>query len=281
MWKRKLGICADIRTELETERVLELISEIGFEAFFTGWMQGRPVTSYAEKARSLGLEYQSIHAPFGKIRSFWDGSEENAQMMLKDLTDCLDDCARCGVPLMISHVYIGFGEHPPVTEKGVDYFSRVLRHAEKRGVRIAFENTEGEEFLSAVMTAFRGDPCAGFCWDSGHEMCYNGGRDLLAEYSDRLFGTHLNDNLGVRDLGGEITWHDDLHLLPYDGIGDWSDKARRLARCGFDGPLTFELNNYSKPDRCENEKYARMSEREFLTEAYIRACRFAAEVGKY
>ncbi|MBQ6020635.1 MAG: sugar phosphate isomerase/epimerase, partial [Clostridia bacterium] len=220
-------------------------------------------------------------APFGKIRSFWDGNEEEAEAMLAELTGCLDDCARCEVPLMISHVYIGFGEHPPVTEKGLDYFARALRHAEKRGVKIAFENTEGGEFLAAVLSAFREHPNAGFCWDSGHEMCYNGGRDLLAEYGDRLLGTHLNDNLGVRDFGGTITWLDDLHLLPYDGIGDWADKARRLARTGFDGTLTFELNNVSKPNRAENDKYARMSEREYLTEAYVRACRFAARIGKF
>lgn len=281
MWKRKLGVCADIRTDKTTPEILEIISQVGFEAFFTCWEQGSPVAEYAKKARELGLEYQSIHAPFGSVRAFWQNDREAAEIALRELTACLEDCARSEVPLMISHVYIGFEKHPPVTQRGLDYFDRLLRSAENCGVRIAFENTEGEEFLDAVLTAFRDNEYAGFCWDSGHEMCYNGSRDLLAKYGDRLLGTHLNDNLGVRDFSGQITWHDDLHLLPYDGIGDWTDNARRLRKCGFDGVLTFELNNHSKPGRIENEKYARMSEREFFTEAYIRACRFAAEVGKF
>lgn len=71
------------------------------------------------------------------------------------------------------------------------------------------------------MNHFRGNPAVGFCWDSGHELCYNHGRDMLAQYGDRLLGTRLNDNLGVRDDGGQITFLDDLHLLPFEGIADW------------------------------------------------------------
>lgn len=275
MWKHKLGVCADIKTEKTTQEILEIIAEIGFEAFFTGWSADRPISEYAKKARELGLEYQSIHAPFGSVRSFWSGEEEAAEKALRELTDCLEDCARNEVPLMISHVYIGFDEHPPVTQKGLDYFARLLREAERHGVRIAFENTEGEEFLDAVLTSFRDNKYAGFCWDSGHEMCYNGSKDLIAKYGDRLFGTHLNDNLGVRDFGGRITWHDDLHLLPFDGIGNWENIAARLRRWQFTDVLTFELNRSSKPDRHENDAYARLTLEEYVTAAYMRACRVA------
>ena len=73
-----------------------------------------------------------------------------------------------------------------------------------------------------------------------------------------------------------ITWIDDLHLLPFDGINDWQGVAARLVEC--DGPLTFELTTQSKPGRHENDKYARMTAAEYLTEAYSRACRVAALV---
>ncbi|MBR5426774.1 MAG: sugar phosphate isomerase/epimerase [Clostridia bacterium] len=278
MRNQKLGVCADVRTEKSTTEILEIISEVGFEAFFTGWSPDRDVAAYAKKARELGLEYQSLHAPYSRIASLWRQDRTAADAAAAELKACLADCARNEIGLMISHVYIGFDEHPPVSQEGLDRFGALLRAAEDYGVRIAFENTEGEEFLDAVLGAFRDDPYAGFCWDAGHEMCYNFSRDLLADHGDRLLGTHLNDNLGVRDFGGKITWHDDLHLLPYDGIGDWRYNAERLNACGYDGILTFELNNHSKPGRVENEKYARMSEREYLTEAYVRACRFAAEL---
>ena len=128
------------------------------------------------------------------------------------------------------------------------------------------------------MDAFRGEKNVGFCWDSGHEMCYNHSKDMLALYGDRLLGTHLNDNLGIRDFGGKITYIDDLHLLPFDGIADWDDIARRLDRCGFDGPLTFELSVMSKPGRRENDVYRKLSPEEYIAEVYKRACRVAAKM---
>lgn len=49
---------------------------------------------------------------------------------------------------------------------------------------------------------------------------------MLDKYGDRLIATHLNDNLGVSDFDGKVTWTDDLHLLPFDGIIDWRQRRR-------------------------------------------------------
>ena len=115
----------------------------------------------------------------------------------------------------------------------------------------------------------------GFCWDSGHEQCYNRGKDMLGLYGSKLIATHLNDNLGISDNEGRIFWTDDLHLLPFDGINDWKDIAIRLNRCGYNGILTFELLNQSKPNRHDNDKYKKMSVEEYISECYARACRVA------
>ena len=121
-----------------------------------------------------------------------------------------------------------------------------------------------------------GDSSAvGFCWDTGHELCYNDGKDMLALYGDRLLGTHLNDNLGISRADGKIFWTDDLHLLPFDGIIDWVDAANRLNKVGYDGILTFELTVHSKPGRHENDKYKDMGFIKYLAEVYARACRIA------
>lgn len=106
-------------------------------------------------------------------------------------------------------------------------------------------------------------------------MCYNHSKDLLGLYGDKLFGTHINDNLGIRDFNGKTTWHDDLHLLPFDGMADWQYNVDRLKKCGYKGILTFELNNDSKPNRHENDKYAKMPIEEYIAEAYARACKIA------
>ena len=105
-------------------------------------------------------------------------------------------------------------------------------------MKIAFENTEGEEYLTALMNAFKNDPSVGFCWDTGHEMCYNHSKDMLSLYGDKLICTHLNDNLGIRNYEGKITYLDDLHLLPFDGIADWDNLAARLKAHNYHDTLT-------------------------------------------
>jgi len=128
-----------------------------------------------------------------------------------------------------------------------------------------------------LLEHFKDNDSVGFCWDSGHEMCYNYSKDLLALYGDKLIATHLNDNLGISNFGGRIYWTDDLHLLPFDGIADWDGIAKRLDRCGFNGIMTFELNIRSKPDRHENDIYTKMTIEEYIAECYKRACRVAVK----
>ncbi len=277
MWKQKLCLSADLSCELSTEEQIKLFHKTGFEAFFTEWKPGEPVERYAALAKELGMVYHSIHAPFGKSDDMWHGDDKLAQIAIDELIECVGICAQIGVEIMVCHAFIGFDDDRKPTQIGLERYSKVVKEAERLGVKIAFENTEGEEYLAALMEHFKGFANVGFCWDSGHEMCYNGSRDLLALYGDRLIATHLNDNLGVKDYGGRIYWHDDLHLLPFDGIADWDNIAARLDREGFDGIMTFELNLNSKPDRHENDIYRRMTIEEYVAEAYKRACRVAAK----
>ncbi len=264
--------------KLGTEEEIRLIRKTGFEGFFCGWGN----LDYLKKCRRIaadtGMYFQSVHAPFGKCRDLWHGSREAAEAAVREQIECLEGCAAVEVPIMVAHVFIGFEDHSP-NDFGLANFERIIRRARELGVKIAFENTEGMEYLDAVMKLAEGyRDAAGFCWDTGHEMCYNYAEDMPGKYPGRLLATHINDNLGIRDYAGQITWHDDLHLLPFDGVGDWEGIARRLK--DFDGPLTFELTTHSKPDRHENDKYARLTPEEYLAEAYARACRVATLVQK-
>jgi sugar phosphate isomerase/epimerase len=101
---------------------------------------------------------------------------------------------------------------------------------------------------------------------------------MLAKYGDRLIATHINDNLGIKDYDGKITYLDDLHLLPFDGVKDWSDFGRRMKQSGYQGELTFELKISNQKNRHENDVYLNMPFEQYLTEAYKRACRVAVLV---
>lgn len=253
---------------------VRLFQDIGFHGFFTSWDSKNSMAPLRKAANETGMLFQSVHAPFDTVASLWFPSEAT-QSTLQNLLQCIRDSADCSVPLVVMHAYIGFEKDTCPTAAGLDHFGMLFREAEKLGVQIALENTEGARFLSALMQHFT-TSTVGFCWDTGHQMCYNPDQDMMALYADRLLGTHLNDNLGVKDLNGEITWLDDLHLLPFDGIGDWHAIARKIAQSPFQGPLTFELNTHSKPGRHENDPYARMDIQDYLVQAYMRACRVAA-----
>lgn len=278
MWKQKICIALGEQFGTEYEKQLELIKKIGFDGFFLEWSEKTDIAKIKKQADDLGLVFQSIHAPFGKSANMWTKGEK-AEIAVKELLECLHDCKKNDIPIMVCHAFIGFEDHSP-NENGVENYGIVVKEAKKCGVKIAFENTEGEEYLAYLMKAFENCENVGFCWDTGHEMCYNHSKDMMELYGKRIFCTHLNDNLEIKDFDGNITWIDDLHLLPFDGIADWESIVGRLNKYGFDEILTFELNINSKPDRHENDVYKNMGIEQYLTQAYIRACRVANMKGK-
>ncbi len=276
MWKQKFCLCASKRYPLSICDQFRLYKKVGFDGVFFVWEQGDPIKEWKAVADEIGLEIQSIHAPFVKIDALWREDEEKAKVALQEQIECIHACRDINVPIMVAHTFIGFRDHTP-TEIGLKRFEVLVEEAKNCGVKIAFENTEGEEYLAALMEHFRGNDTVGFCWDTGHEMCYNWSKDMLALYGDRLIATHINDNLGIRDFNGEITYIDDLHLLPFDGIADWDDIAARLDRHNFKRIMTFELNLLSKPNRFDNVIYENMPFELWVTEAYKRACKIAAK----
>lgn len=276
MWNKRLCLGLSGSFGVSPEEQIRLIKEAGFDAFFYEWNPDK-IDDVARAGKEQGLIFQSIHAPFQKAADFWGNDEEKGNVAVEELLDCLNDCVKYEVPIMVVHAFIGFEDHNP-TEIGLKRFEKVVKVAETNGIKIAFENTEGEEYLFALMEYFKGNDTVGFCWDSGHEMCYNHSKDLLAMFGDKLIATHLNDNLGISDFGGKTIWTDDLHLLPFDGIADWDYNAERLKKCEFNDILTFELTRLSKPNRHENDCYMDMPIEQYLAEAYKRACRVANRI---
>lgn len=276
MWKRKLCLCV-YGNETPIKDQIMLFKKAGFDGFFVSWEDNIDLCDIRNYADEIGMYFQSVHAPFLGASDMWRGGEK-AESALAELLKCLSDVASAGVETMVCHAWIGFDTGETPIQSGIENYSKLVERAAELGVKIAFENTEGEEFLHALMQAFVKYENVGFCLDTGHEQCYNRGEDLLALYGNRLIATHINDNLGIKDYNGRITFLDDLHLLPFDGIVDWSVFAQRLNLCGYDRELTFELNLVSKPDRHENDAYGEMPFERYLAEAYKRACRVAAMV---
>lgn len=270
--KDKLCLGLNSQFGLDDISQVKLFKKCGFDGFFANYESGMDLMPLRELADELGMIFQSIHAPFYKMHAMWNALPETDACM-KELSDCLYEAKRVNVGLVIVHAFIGFNDHSP-TEFGVKKFDELISLANDLGITLAFENTEGEEYLAKIFEKFRHRKNVGFCWDTGHELCYNRGQDMMALYGDKLVCTHLNDNLGVTDSGGKITWLDDLHLIPFDGVTDWESVAKRLNESGFADELTFELNTESKPDRHENDEYSLMGIENYVALSYARAKKF-------
>ena len=210
----------------------------------------------------------------------WSNDEKVFYSIKADLLQSIKDCVQFNIPVLVVHAWIGFDYSFDAKELWFENFDEVVEFATQNNIRIAFENTEGEEYLFALMEHFKNNDTVGFCWDSGHEMCYNHSQDLLSKYGDRLIMTHINDNLGISRFDGKTFWTDDLHLLPYDGIADWDYNVERLKKAKHMDILNFELNINSKPERHENDIYSQMSLEMYFAEAYKRACRIAYRYSK-
>ena len=139
------------------------------------------VADLAAAARREGMIFQSLHAPGGPwARYLWYPCEETPAAM-ELFVSCLRDCAEQAVPIMVLHSFYGFDLHTP-TPQGLENFEKIVEQARRLGVKIAFENLEGEEYLAALLAHFRDETAVGFCWDSGHESCYRlAGRGPAAE----------------------------------------------------------------------------------------------------
>ena len=275
MWKQKLSVSLGNRYTAPTEELIPAVKAAGFDGISPEWEKDGRLAAIADAAKKEGLALVSLHAPFGGAANVWSTDENIGSDALDELLLSLDDAKKYGFPVLVCHVWIGFGEEPAPTKEGLARLSALVSRAKEYGVTVAFENTEGDAHLDAVLRHFEGDPSVGYCFDSGHELCYNGGRNLLALYGDRLAVTHLNDNLGVSRFDGEIFWTDDLHLLPFDGIRDWDQTVKDLKHSRRLEYLNFELSMVSKPNRHENDAYGRLSFDEFFALAYARACRIA------
>jgi sugar phosphate isomerase/epimerase len=274
MKKHQLCIGTGMGFDIPVYQQLKYVIDAGFDTAFANWdRRYYDFEPIAKAADELGIKLQSIHAPFYGMAEIWeDESGESASKIMDELYNCTDDCKKYGVNLMICHTIIGMERCTP-TDLGLKRIGELVDYADSKGVTIAFENTEGEEYLKAILDKYGERKNVGFCFDSGHEMCYNAGRDMLANYGKYLICTHLNDNLGMTDKSNK-TFLDDCHLLPFDGVADWNKIAERLHKCDYDGTLTFELISTSKPGRHVNDIYKDLTFEQYLREAYSRAEKF-------
>lgn len=187
------------------------------------------VKDIAELGRRWGVEFAQSHLPYYNV--FSPQPPEKIKLMEELIRRCIIASAELGVKWAVAH---------PVSpcEKNLSYYSVHLETAKKAGVGIALENDYGFDIpgLCQLADAFN-DPLIGICYDFGHANL-NGGfhRENLRTIGKRLKATHVQDNFFTADD----------HLMPFFGKTDWADAMTALAEIGYEGDLTFEIQEFGR-----------------------------------
>ena len=209
------------------------IKESGFDSVMLWWSDqfGRG-DGYKEDillARKAGLIVENLHAPVHEQNCLSDAGEQG-EHVYKSYLDCVDDCHQNEVSTLVIHLP---NDKYPLNDQGMQRVWNLIKYAENKDVRIAFENLNNLRNLSIVLNAFQ-SKTAGFCYDSCHHINYAPDIDLLNLYGDRLSALHLHDNGGVHNQ----------HHLPFDGSIEWNEIMKKIALTGYNGTTMLEPMNW-------------------------------------
>ncbi|MBE6651508.1 MAG: sugar phosphate isomerase/epimerase [Ruminococcaceae bacterium] len=225
----KSGMNIDAVKGISQKDYVRLMSELGFEATFSGDKDEAYHVSLANDLAEFGMEYETIHAPFDGINAMWG---EDGEEMYKRLAHTIDMCALSGAGIAIIHLSSGVNA-PTLNDMGMARYTRLVEYAAKKGVKIAFENQRKIANLSWALETFADAENVGFCWDCGHEYCFTPGREYMPLFANQLICTHIHDNTCV--------YNSDDHMIPFDGNVDFGRVAEHIRKAGFDGTLMLEV----------------------------------------
>ncbi|HAL63596.1 MAG TPA: sugar phosphate isomerase/epimerase [Clostridiales bacterium] len=238
---RKVGVSLIGGIDIPKEEQIRIIHDCGYDCFFSGYYDDEPIYEWKELGQKIGIEFETVHLPFKTAdgltaNDLWEDTL-SGETYFEIIKKQIDGCSKAEIPIGVMHVSCD-SKGPEPGKIGIDRFKKLCDYSEKKKVKLAFENLELPEHLYKVMDII-GD-FHGFCWDCGHNLCYTPEIDMSEKFGDKIICTHIHDNLGVRQPGN-ISWMDDLHLLPFDGSLDWEWYGRRIKEIGYKGPLTMEL----------------------------------------
>lgn len=242
--------------DLGFERMLEILSEAGFEALdfglnlpeFMGDLTEEFFLDAKDKIAAHGLVIGQAHSPFPS--NFED--EAKTARRFDQIVKSIEYAAYLGVPYLVIHPLKPYGgieaEDPErFFEMNLEFYRRLIPHAKRCGVGIAIENcvgslTRSPKTLKRLIRELD-DEVFSVCFDVGHanyamhkhpelDLSVDG---MIRELGNLITCTHIHDNDGTRDG----------HTLPYYGNIDWDSVCRALADIGYSGNLNYESSNFS------------------------------------
>jgi len=201
--------------------------------------------------RRWGVEFRQSHLPYYDI--FARNDPDKVKTMEELIRRSIIASGRLGVKWTVTHPGTVYSAGPDMSvslERNLEYYAPHVAEAKANGLGIALENDF--EYRSApyqhifcaspyelvkLADGF-GDPAhVGICYDFGHGNLVGGfHRQNLNIIGSRLRAIHVQDNHGMTDE----------HLMPFHGNIDWQQAMAGLADIGYDGDLTYEIQEFGR-----------------------------------
>lgn len=229
-----IGISSINGLSLPMDERFARIKAAGFESILLWWGADEPDSRAMRVAlaKKHNLHIENAHATTDNLNTLWlDG--DAGDNTLSELKQEITDCSHWEIGTLVVHLTNG-STPPSVSDIGISRIEQLIRHAECKKIRLAFENMRKPEHIRYILNHYTSS-YVGLCYDSGHEHFWSPETDWLNEYGARVFAIHLHDNNGDMDS----------HLVPFDGEIDWSKKTKQIAESSYTGTITIESEIHS------------------------------------
>ena len=234
-------------SDISKEQRVKLISESGFDCVITSQderfeKQNGDINFQVNLFKENGLNLSSLHNQYitSELPNFWL-ENEIGEKLEKNLIKDLETAKQYGFKCVVVHM---IGTYNKV---GEERLKRVLKKCEELNVPIAIENIDHQHPFIDIFENFS-SPYLKFCYDSGHNNCFDKEFNYLEKYGDKLICLHLHDNDGTADQ----------HTLARFGTIDWETLAKRLAKLdltnvSLDYEMLMKVNGDLDAKQCIQE----------------------------
>lgn len=263
----KIGINTNNECGQNDEEIFQNLKNVGFENVML-YYNPKGVEQSMILAKSMGLNIVYYHISNNHSNDLW-AVGESVDKFMQGVIDQIELCGKHKIPIAVMHCAQGSPSDFPLkpNKQGLNNFKKILDVAKKCNVKIALENIDcfSIKNLHYLLDNINDDNL-GFCYDAGHHHLYNAKKNLLKKYANRVFATHLHDNLMDWHFGYDYTR--DLHRLPFDGKIDFEKVCQRLKKANYNGIVMLEVH---KKAVGSPQLYENVDNLDFLAEAKKRA----------
>lgn len=234
-------------SEISKEQRAELIKDGGFDCVITSQderfnEQNGDINFQVELFKRYGLKLSSLHNQYitSELPNFWLDNEIGDKLE-RNLIKDLETAKQFGFKCVVVHMMGTYNEI------GKERLKRVLSKCEELDVPIAIENIDYQHPFIDIFENFS-SPYLKFCYDSGHNNCFDKEFNYLEKYGDKLICLHLHDNDGTADQ----------HTLARFGTIDWENIAKNLAKLdltnvSLDYEMLMKVNGDLDAKQCIQE----------------------------